>query len=157
MTRETIRINGMACPACAKGIEKTVGGLNGVVMASVSFDKGELSLEYDERRLPGALLRKTIGEIVNDVVEQTRRMSLDVPVYGLSCPECAARIEEILAERDGVIGASVNLRKGRAKVVYDPKKTDFQHLKHVIENAQCNGKNHREIVINGNYSCGCCD
>ncbi|MDR2779708.1 MAG: copper ion binding protein [Synergistaceae bacterium] len=156
MTSEVILINGMACPACAKGIEKTVGGLNGVARASVSFDKGELSLEYDERRLPGALLRATINEIVSDVVERTRRASLDVPVYGLSCSECAARIEEILAERDGVIGASVNVRKGRTKVVYDPKRTDFQHLKHVIENARCNGKNHGKIEVNENYSCGCC-
>ncbi|MDR1509626.1 MAG: copper ion binding protein [Synergistaceae bacterium] len=155
MTREMIRISGMACPGCAKGIEKVVGGLRGVRRVSVSFDKEELSLEYDERRLSGPLLHETISEIVNDVVEQTRRMSLNVPVYGLSCPECAASIEEILAEKDGVINASVNFRIGRAKVDYDPKMTDFQHLKHVIENARCSGKNHREIVIDENYSCGC--
>jgi copper ion binding protein len=156
MTNEMIHIDGMACPACAKGIEKVVGGLKGVARASVSFDKGEISLEYDERRLPGQLLREMIGEIVSDVVEQTRRMSLDVPVYGLSCPECAARIEETLSESVGVIDASVNFRMGRAKVVYDPKRTDFQRLKHVIENAQCNGENHRGIMIDENYSCGCC-
>ncbi|MDR0765061.1 MAG: copper ion binding protein [Synergistaceae bacterium] len=157
MIREVIRINGMACPGCAKGIEKVVGGLNGVRRISVSFDKGEMSLEYDERRLPGPLLRETISEIVNDVVEETMRMSLSVPVYGLSCPECAARIEEILTEKEGVINASVNFGMGRAKVVYDPKRTDLQHLKHVIENARCDGKNHMEIAVDGNYSCGCCD
>jgi copper ion binding protein len=155
MTREVIQISGMACPACAKRISEAVGGLNGVTRASVSFDRGELSLEYDKRRLSGPLLHETIAEIVSDVVERTRRMSLDVPVYGLSCPKCADRIEETLTGKEGVIKASVNVKNGRANVVYDPKRVDFKHIKHIVEKARCNGGNHRKSAAGGNYSCGC--
>ncbi|MDR1650157.1 MAG: heavy-metal-associated domain-containing protein [Synergistaceae bacterium] len=155
MTEETIQISGMACPVCARGIEKAVGGLDGVARASVSFDKEELSLKYDERRLPGLLLREVVSGIVGDVTARTRRVSVSVPVYGMSCPECAAGIEEILSGKSGVLNASVNVSTGRAEVVYDPKRTDFRRLKHVVENARCGGRYHGEAVMGKNDPCEC--
>jgi Cu+-exporting ATPase len=155
VSREILTISGMACPACAKSIEKVVGGLKGVSRATVSFDRGELALDFDERRFPGGVIYDIVAGIASDVVEETRKMSASFPLSGLSCPECAARIEEILEKKEGVINASVSLKKGRVSVTYDPKKTEFSRIKNATRDARC-AEGHRQLQVNGDYACGCC-
>ena len=48
---------------------------------------------------------------------------LDLPIEGMTCGACAARIERGLSRLDGVASASVNLAAERATVVYDPAVT----------------------------------
>ena len=49
---------------------------------------------------------------------------LDLPVEGMTCAACAARIERGLSRLDGVSEASVNFATNRATVVYDPEQVD---------------------------------
>jgi Cu+-exporting ATPase len=44
----------------------------------------------------------------------------DLPIEGMSCASCAARIEKTLIARDGVTDAAVNFASKRATVTYDP-------------------------------------
>ncbi|MCJ7436836.1 MAG: cation transporter, partial [Acidimicrobiia bacterium] len=44
----------------------------------------------------------------------------DLPIEGMSCASCAARIQKALNARDGVTGAAVNFASKRATVTYDP-------------------------------------
>ena len=46
--------------------------------------------------------------------------TVDLPIEGMTCGACAARIERGLNRIDGVASASVNLAAERARVVYDP-------------------------------------
>src|SRR5829696_3493806 len=48
---------------------------------------------------------------------------VDLPIEGMTCGACAARIERGLGRIDGVASASVNLAAERATVVYDPAVT----------------------------------
>ena len=48
---------------------------------------------------------------------------VDLPIEGMTCGACAARIERGLNRLDGVASASVNLAAERATVVYDPAVT----------------------------------
>ena len=48
---------------------------------------------------------------------------VDLPIEGMTCGACAARIERGLNRIDGVTAASVNLAAERATVVYDPAVT----------------------------------
>ena len=156
MKKEKFKISGMACPACAKGIEKVIGQVKGVSKASVSFDKGELILDYDERRLPESTLGNLVAGVVHDVVEETRKISANFPLYGLSCPECAARIEENLARLEGVVNSSVSLSKWRAAVTYDPKRIDFSQIKGAIGDTHCSNSR-RPLLIEGSFACECCE
>ena len=45
---------------------------------------------------------------------------LSLPVAGMTCAACAARIEKVLSRMDGVAGASVNFASERAAVSFDP-------------------------------------
>ena len=47
----------------------------------------------------------------------------DLPVAGMTCASCAARVETGLAGLPGVSGAAVNLATHRATVTYDPSVT----------------------------------
>src|SRR5215213_9365434 len=49
--------------------------------------------------------------------------TVDLPIEGMTCGACAARIERGLSRLDGVATASVNLAAERATVVYDPAVT----------------------------------
>src|SRR5262249_31812520 len=60
-------------------------------------------------------------------VDQTRRV--DLPVDGMTCASCAARIEKALAGLPGVTGAHANYGTKLATVVYDPqaaRTSDFE-------------------------------
>src|SRR5918995_3846696 len=48
---------------------------------------------------------------------------VDLPIEGMTCGACVARIERGLNRIDGVASASVNLAAERATVVYDPAVT----------------------------------
>ena len=52
-----------------------------------------------------------------------RTTRVDLPIEGMTCGACAARIERGLNRIDGVASASVNLAAERATVVYDPAVT----------------------------------
>jgi copper ion binding protein len=155
MRNESIKISGMACPACAKGIEKVVGKLKGVAGASVAFESGELLLSYDERILPDFMLLEVVSGIARDVVEETRKMSLNAPLSGINCPECASRIAESLKKKEGVITASVNLSKKRMSVIFDPARIDYAQIKGAIGYAHCK-ENHMSLNDESKY-CGCCE
>jgi copper chaperone CopZ len=57
--------------------------------------------------------------------------TLDVPVQGMHCAACAARIESALAKAPGVARAGVNFATGRATVAYDPAATSPEALRDV--------------------------
>ena len=55
--------------------------------------------------------------------ERAGTTRVDLPIEGMTCGACAARIERGLNRIDGVASASVNLAAERATVVYDPAVT----------------------------------
>jgi P-type Cu+ transporter len=55
--------------------------------------------------------------------ERAGTARVDLPIDGMTCGACAARIERGLNRLDGVATASVNLAAERATVVYDPAVT----------------------------------
>ncbi|HEX5094524.1 MAG TPA: cation transporter, partial [Acidimicrobiia bacterium] len=54
----------------------------------------------------------------------TTTQTLDVPVQGMTCASCAARIEQSLAKLPGVDAVRVNFATGRAAVDYEPGHLD---------------------------------
>ena len=54
---------------------------------------------------------------------QPTRRRCDLPVTGMTCASCAARIESGLAGLPGVSAAAVNFATRRATVTYDPAVT----------------------------------
>jgi Cu+-exporting ATPase len=53
---------------------------------------------------------------------------LDLPVTGMTCAACEARIQRTLSKTPGVVDASVNLMMGNATVSFDPSATSPEAL-----------------------------
>jgi Cu+-exporting ATPase len=65
----------------------------------------------------------------------TPLIELSLPVSGMTCASCVARIERFLVRADGVAEASVNLATERATVHFDPARIDRGGIVAAIERA----------------------
>jgi Cu+-exporting ATPase len=64
-----------------------------------------------------------------------RTERIDLPVTGMTCAACAARIERSLSRSEGVENASVNLATERATVKFDPHVTSVDRIVGTIRDA----------------------
>jgi P-type Cu+ transporter len=82
--------------------------------------------------------------------------SWDIPIQGMNCAACAAKIQKSLMKKDGIAQASVNIMTGRAAVDVNPGKIQLSDL---IEDIQKLGyavplESH-EIQLQGIQCAGC--
>ena len=66
----------------------------------------------------GQPINKLRSKHVKDQIAELNR--LDLPVSGMSCASCVARIEKGLLKAQGVTEAKVNFAAGKATIEYDP-------------------------------------
>jgi Cu+-exporting ATPase len=62
---------------------------------------------------------------------ETRR--IDLPVTGMSCASCSARVQKALSGLNGVSSASVNLAAEKATIHYDPSASSIDDFVHLIK------------------------
>ena len=62
----------------------------------------------------------------------SRSTELSIPVQGMTCAACSARVQRTLERTPGVSGASVNLMTGSATVAYDPASITPERLVEAI-------------------------
>jgi len=105
-------VGGMTCAACAARIEKVLGRVEGVASAAVNFGTSEATVAYDPARLAPADLVAAVHNAGYTVPETTT----ELPIAGMTCASCAARIEKVLARQEGVLSAEVNFGSASARV-----------------------------------------
>ena len=64
--------------------------------------------------------------------ETTAPEKVVIPVTGMTCAACEARVQRTLSKAPGVVGASVNLMMGNATVSFDPRATSPESLVETI-------------------------
>lgn len=65
----------------------------------------------------------------------TNVQTASLPIRGMTCGACAARLEKALARADGITTAAVNFALERAEVSFDPAATDIGTVSAVVRNA----------------------
>jgi P-type Cu+ transporter len=60
---------------------------------------------------------------------------LTLPVEGMTCASCVARVEKTLNRVDGVSAAAVNLATEKARITFDPERVTFEILRDVVAEA----------------------
>ena len=127
-----IPVLGMHCANCALTIERSVKKLPGVKSASVNFATEEASLSFD----PDQVQVEKLVEKIQDAGYAVARATVDIPVTGMSCANCAMTIERTLKKKvPGVVKASVNFASERASVEYIPSLTDLDEMIQAIQKA----------------------
>ena len=66
---------------------------------------------------------------------QRERQRVTIPVTGMTCASCVARVEKALGKAEGVSGVNVNFAAEKAAVDYDPERTGPEALVGVVEDA----------------------
>ncbi|VAX16705.1 Lead, cadmium, zinc and mercury transporting ATPase; Copper-translocating P-type ATPase [hydrothermal vent metagenome] len=57
---------------------------------------------------------------------------IEIGVGGMTCASCVRRVENFVAQSEGVTTANVNLATESASITYDPKLVDYEKLKTIV-------------------------
>ncbi|MGA2478976.1 MAG: heavy metal translocating P-type ATPase [Spirochaetia bacterium] len=142
MKTEELTVTGMTCASCSARVEKVVGKLAGVQVATVNLATEKLHLQYDETVLPVGAVQKAVEAAGYGLRKQDTSKHVTIPIGGMTCASCSARIEKVVGKLDGVEKVSVNLATEKADVFYLPEKVRLSAIKKTISDA---GYTPREI------------
>ncbi|MDR2631297.1 MAG: heavy metal translocating P-type ATPase [Spirochaetaceae bacterium] len=134
MQNETLSIGGMTCAACAGRIEKTVRKIEGVTAASVNLASEKLFVEYQNTQTLSGI-KEAVVKIGYQVLEKPQGITVTIPIGGMTCAACAARVEKAIRRLEGIENAAVNLATEKATVVYHPTTVRVSAIKASIEKA----------------------
>ncbi|MDR2633456.1 MAG: heavy metal translocating P-type ATPase, partial [Treponema sp.] len=134
MQSQTLSIGGMTCAACAGRIEKTVRKLEGVSAATVNLASEKLFVEYAD---PHTLshVKEAVVKIGYQILDKPQGSTVSIPIGGMTCAACSARVEKAINKLAGVESAAVNLATEKATVVYNPALIRLSAIKEAIEKA----------------------
>ena len=125
-------ITGMSCANCALNIERNLKKLQGVRDTNVNFATELADVSYDSSEIGiGDLIEK-----IHDSGYGVTRATVEFPVTGMTCANCAMNIERALKKKvPGVVQASVNFAAERVLVSYIPGMTTVEEMIGAIEKA----------------------
>ncbi|MDR7481176.1 MAG: heavy metal translocating P-type ATPase [Armatimonadota bacterium] len=81
---------------------------------------------------------------------------VDLPVAGMSCASCVARVEQSLQQTPGVVTAQVNFAAERAAVTFDPATISVQDLVTAVHGAGYEVPRARAVIPIAGMSCASC-
>ncbi|GHU65716.1 copper-translocating P-type ATPase [Spirochaetia bacterium] len=134
MESQTLSIGGMTCAACAGRIEKTVKKLEGVTTATVNLASEKLFVEYADTKTLTSV-REAVVKIGYEVLDKPKGSTATIPIGGMTCAACSARVEKAIKKLEGIETATVNLATEKATVVYNPQALRVSAIKEAIEKA----------------------
>ena len=128
----TIPVTGMTCANCALNIERGIKKLSGITEANVNFATEQASVSFDSDEIQ----IQDVVEKIHDAGYGVPKATMEFPVTGMTCANCALTIERTLKKRvSGVVSASVNFASERARVEYIPSVATIDDMIAVIEKA----------------------
>ncbi len=108
----TLPVTGMTCANCVSTVERNVRKLEGVKEATANFATDRVSLVYDDSLVKPDEVIARIRRAGYDVPVQT----LDLPITGMTCANCALNVGRALRKVEGVLEAEANFANERATV-----------------------------------------
>ena len=84
------------------------------------------------------------------------RRKVTIPVTGMSCAACSARVEKALSRAEGVSAAGVNLATGKATVEYDPEAVGPAGLIGAVEGAGYGAATEKTSLGVAGMTCASC-
>jgi len=116
----TLPVVGMTCANCVASVERNAKKVEGVTGANVNFATEKVTVTYDPAK-------SDLKTVANGVIERVQRAgysipmaTVELPLLGMSCANCANTIQRRLNKTEGVVEASVNYANERATVTYLP-------------------------------------
>jgi len=127
----TLPVTGMTCANCALTVERNLNKLKGVKEAGVNFATEEASVSFNEEEVQ----IKDLADKIRDAGYGVATTTVEIPLTGMTCANCANAIERTLTKVPGVVEASVNFATERARVEYIPTIATLDDMVTAIERA----------------------
>ncbi len=133
--KESFKISGMSCAACAARIEKGLSRIDGVQTANVNFAVEKATVEFDNIKVDRQKLGEVISKLGYGIIEEkaSEENKVELKISGMSCAACSAKIEKKLSKLGGVSKANVNLTTERATVEYDSSEIKVSEMIKAIQ------------------------
>jgi len=127
----TLPITGMTCANCVATVERNIKKVNGVNQVTVNLSSERATIDLDPDQVT-----------MDDVIARVQRAGYgiatgqaDLAVQRLSDDNDARRLEKILSQVEGVLGAQVSFASEKAQVEYIPTITSQVELRRAINEA----------------------
>ncbi|MDY2735117.1 heavy metal translocating P-type ATPase [Intestinibacter sp.] len=133
--KETYKVEGMMCAACAKAAERAVRKIDGVVNQNVNIATEKLTVEYETDKVNYEILSKAIEKAGYKLVKEENIKKIELTVHGMTCAACSKAVERVTKKLDGVKESSVNIATEKATISYDPSKVRLSQITKAIEKA----------------------
>ncbi len=154
-----LKVKGMSCQHCVKSVTQALQGVAGVHRVNVSLERGRAEVEHSEGVSIASLTQAVTDagyeaeELSEDAQEDERRLRknlspspspkeggegargvglLTLPISGMSCASCVAKVEKALRSVPGVLDASVNLAAEKATVRVAANQVTVEKLKEAV-------------------------
>ncbi|URZ14245.1 heavy metal translocating P-type ATPase [Clostridium felsineum] len=133
MAKETLRIEGMTCAACARAVEKASSKLEGVSEANVNLASEKLSISFEEAKVNISDIQNAIEKAGYKALTET--VNKTISIGGMTCAACARTVERVTGKLDGVTSSNVNLATEKLNISFEESKINLNGIKQAIEKA----------------------
>ncbi len=120
MKHQVFDVQGMTCAACSARIEKVLARKAGVKSAHVNLASEKMTVAFDEDQISSQDIQEAVKQLGYAAREQQQHQQVSLPIGGMTCAACSARIEKVLGKTPGITRISVNLANEQAVIAYDP-------------------------------------
>ena len=110
----TVAVTGMTCANCAANITRKAKKVEGVASAEVNYATEKLTFSYDPAVVKPTAVFDSIAHAGYGVITDT----LELPITGMTCTNCASNIQRKVGRMDGVLSADVNYANEKAVITY---------------------------------------
>ncbi len=116
-TQITLPVIGMTCANCVTTVERSAKKVEGVTDAVVNFGSEKLTVTYD----PTLATPQAMIEQVEKAGYHIPMATMELPITGMTCANCANTIEHTLRKKvPGIIDTTINFVTEKATVKYIP-------------------------------------
>ena len=142
----TVRVDGLACPFCAYGLEKKLKKIEGVEKLEIKINDGLVTLYYKaDAKIDKESITKKVKEAgftarelqvegeSKKKITAMKGQKISLNIKGMACEGCAGRVEKALTEIDCVQDVKVNLADEKAEFFCSKKKVDAAEFIATIE------------------------
>lgn len=126
----TLPIAGMTCASCVSQVEKALNQVPGVAKANVNLATERATVSFTNGDVKTDELVNAVRDSGYDVAVET----VSLPIGGMTCASCTAKVEGALADLPGVTQANVNLATEKASVTFVPGLVGIEDFKQAVAN-----------------------
>ena len=141
-----LEITGMSCAGCAGRVEKLVGGLEGVTSVDVNLALNTAHVAFDGDKVDVRRIAQAVADAGYSVAEETWSYDID----GMTCANCAGRVEKALAALPGVTEATVNFALEQASITALPGQMSDEIAIRSVEDAGYHATSRNKSSANDN-------